>query len=119
MISGDKCSPNPCGDHGTCKTTRDNYACECDMGYTGQHCEHLGCTPDTCLNRGSCGQDDNAGIYCNCRPGYSGSRCETYLHDCGDTPCENGGRCVEYKCVCTGGFTGKTCETRNTLHGKF
>ena len=85
LISGNKCSPNPCGDHGTCKATIDYYACECDMAYTGQHCEHIGCTPDTCLNRGSCRQDDNFDLYCNCRSGYRGRRCETGI---------TGSRCV-------------------------
>lgn len=37
------------------------------------------------------------------------------VNECASSPCENNGRCNDFingfRCVCSNGFTGKTCET--------
>ena len=48
-----------------------------------------------------------------CQPGFIGESCVSI---CTTDPCSNNGTCIQndtgFTCVCTGDFTGDTCETR-------
>lgn len=58
------------------------------------------------------------GYHCLCPPGYYGTHCEHSALTCIDSPCFNGGTCLEkeqgasYACVCPFGFTGSNCEKK-------
>lgn len=58
------------------------------------------------------------GYHCLCPPGYYGTHCEHSALTCIDSPCFNGGTCLEkeqgasYTCVCPFGFTGSNCEKK-------
>ena len=47
-----------------------------------------------------------------------GLRCEGNVYECGSSPCQNSGTCVEnisepgYVCVCNETYTGQHCETK-------
>lgn len=53
-----------------------------------------------------------------CPPGYYGTHCEHSALTCIDSPCFNGGTCLEkeqgasYTCLCPLGFTGSNCEKK-------
>lgn len=63
-------------------------------------------------------QDMENGYHCLCPPGYYGTHCEHSALTCIDSPCFNGGTCLEkeqgasYACVCPFGFTGSNCEKK-------
>lgn len=58
------------------------------------------------------------GYHCLCPPGYYGTHCEHSALTCIDSPCFNGGTCLEkdqgasYTCICPFGFTGSNCEKK-------
>ena len=53
---------------------------------------------------------------CLCPPGLTGATCVTPVASCSESPCRNGGVCLEdgaagFLCRCEGtGFTGRYCE---------
>jgi len=67
---------NPCGEHGTCKTTEDDYECECDIGYVvnnGTCIKPKSCGPGQMYTEQLCGTNgtcvnlpDNEGYECKC-----------------------------------------------------
>uniref|UniRef100_A0A674JDV3 Delta like canonical Notch ligand 4 n=1 Tax=Terrapene triunguis TaxID=2587831 RepID=A0A674JDV3_9SAUR len=63
-------------------------------------------------------QDMENGYHCLCPPGYYGAHCEHSALTCVDSPCFNGGTCLEkdqgasYTCRCPLGFTGSNCEKK-------
>ena len=92
-------------------------SCDCAQGFTGARCEVdiLDCTPDTCLNGGTCVEGRGMETSCDCAQGFTGIRCETDLPDCTPSTCLNGGTCMEgtgqsTTCTCPTGFTGSRCE---------
>lgn len=45
---------------------------------------------------------------------YVGRDCETNIDECANSPCRNGGECVDlignFKCICPVGYSGSLCE---------
>lgn len=45
---------------------------------------------------------------------YIGRDCETNIDECANSPCRNGGECVDlignFKCICPVGYSGSLCE---------
>ena len=86
----DECLSNPCL-NGVCLDRSDMYACECDDGYIGPHCDievnechsHPFCGNGTCV-------DDWLSYTCSCNYGFTGSDCSIRLSD--------GGRCTKRRC---------------------
>ena len=85
------------------------------------------CTPNPCLNQGTC-FDDGWSRHCTCPQGYTGEICEIsgeistseHMDSCAIIPCLNHGTCIdirygEIRCLCLPGFTGHYCETRITI----
>ncbi|CAF4416809.1 unnamed protein product, partial [Adineta steineri] len=74
------------------------------------------CTPNPCLNGGTCMSNNVGGFTCQCPQGYSGQRCED-RDPCFSQPCMNQGSCMPqnggFRCVCPPGFTGTRCEIRD------
>ncbi|MEQ2221121.1 hypothetical protein ILYODFUR_012472, partial [Ilyodon furcidens] len=69
------------------------------------------CDRRPCLNSGECMSSGEYEYQCLCKDGYEGERCEVVKFLCqSDTQCQNGGTCVEGKCVCTPGHTGLSCD---------
>ena len=54
------------------------------------------------------------GYQCFCEDGYTGYNCETDWDECWNSPCLNGGTCLDgiahYNCTCPSGFTGLRCQ---------
>ncbi|XP_047235897.1 basement membrane-specific heparan sulfate proteoglycan core protein isoform X4 [Girardinichthys multiradiatus] len=69
------------------------------------------CDRRPCLNGGECMSSGEYEYQCLCKDGFEGERCEVVKFLCqSDTQCQNGGTCVEGKCVCTAGHTGLSCD---------
>jgi hypothetical protein len=72
-------------------------------------CVSAPCENGTCLDRVDAYE-------CDCgTTGYTGEHCETLIHNCAETPCDNGGVCTDgdlsRTCDCTGtGAMGASCE---------
>ena len=75
--------PTKCSNGGTCinlpkddwKEYVDPFICRCKSDfYYGERCEKELCSPELCLNGGSCKNENQAG--CNCIDGYNGEQCE-------------------------------------------
>ncbi|XP_017770186.1 PREDICTED: protein crumbs isoform X2 [Nicrophorus vespilloides] len=119
------CENQPCKNGSTCQNgkndmTQNNFTCHCAEGMVGDLCDTPYCLVkgQGCEN-GFCNMSSKVPI-CQCQLGFDGKYCEINVDDCvtatGDSPCLNGGVCVdgvnEYKCNCTGiGYTGMLCET--------
>ena len=56
----------------------DGYVCICDAGYDGTLCDNNidDCSPNPCLNGGSCTDGVNS-FTCSCAAGYEGDTCGT------------------------------------------
>uniref|UniRef100_F1KQP1 Neurogenic locus Notch protein n=1 Tax=Ascaris suum TaxID=6253 RepID=F1KQP1_ASCSU len=108
------CDTEPCGTNGRCLLTKstDEYRCECERGFMGEHCDEVDhcaeepCADGVCIHLAS-------GYKCTCPIGLRGSRCELDVNECLSSPCVRG-RCVNemgsYRCECPNGYTGRHCE---------
>ncbi|XP_051280132.1 basement membrane-specific heparan sulfate proteoglycan core protein isoform X12 [Dicentrarchus labrax] len=69
------------------------------------------CDRRPCLNGGHCMSSAEYEYQCLCKDGFEGERCEVVKDVCqSNLQCQNGGSCVDGKCVCTPGHTGLNCE---------
>ncbi|XP_035512277.1 basement membrane-specific heparan sulfate proteoglycan core protein isoform X12 [Morone saxatilis] len=69
------------------------------------------CDRRPCLNGGHCMSSAEYEYQCLCKDGFEGERCEVVKDVCqSNFQCQNGGSCVDGKCVCTPGHTGLNCE---------
>uniref|UniRef100_A0A8C4GKG4 Heparan sulfate proteoglycan 2 n=1 Tax=Dicentrarchus labrax TaxID=13489 RepID=A0A8C4GKG4_DICLA len=72
------------------------------------------CDRRPCLNGGHCMSSAEYEYQCLCKDGFEGERCEVVKDVCqSNLQCQNGGSCVDGKCVCTPGHTGLNCEESN------
>uniref|UniRef100_A0A3B3VSB1 Heparan sulfate proteoglycan 2 n=1 Tax=Poecilia latipinna TaxID=48699 RepID=A0A3B3VSB1_9TELE len=68
------------------------------------------CDHRPCLHGGECMSNAEYEYQCLCKDGFE-ERCEVVRFVCqSDIQCQNGGTCVEGKCVCMSGHTGLSCE---------
>ncbi|XP_070400895.1 basement membrane-specific heparan sulfate proteoglycan core protein isoform X2 [Nothobranchius furzeri] len=68
------------------------------------------CDRRPCLNGGECMSNIEYEYQCLCKDGFEGERCEVVRFACqSNRHCQNGGSCVDGKCVCAPGHTGLTC----------
>lgn len=73
------------------------------------------CSPNPCLNGGTCVEDNAGNISCDCPAGFSGLNCETVLSTNCSPPCVAPRECVEdgfgnASCECPAGTFGTNCE---------
>ncbi|XP_042544933.1 protocadherin Fat 2 [Dipodomys spectabilis] len=72
------------------------------------------CSPDPCLNGGTCSQVPGTGYVCSCAPPFSGRHCELQRENCTSVPCLEGGTCMSSpegtSCNCPHPYTGDRCE---------
>lgn len=104
--------PTDCGLHGACDQ---NGNCNCNLGWTGDHCETSFCPPSNCSRQGVCDQD---GV-CDCSIGFTGRHCQYQCNpgfwgkNCNQIcQCLNGGYCHPTKgdCICSWGVVNQLCS---------
>ena len=138
---GDRCVPDaldcrddPCGSRGSCESSSEGDACNCDDAYTGNRCgtcadgyqdhdrdgvcrEACGVAPLSCIGRSVCG-DDSGVARCSCPNGYTGEHCDECeagyrrlvgLPDCVTTCASPDVSCTEQG-TCIEGPTGAECQ---------
>jgi hypothetical protein len=61
-----------------------------------------------CLNGGRCVDGLGATFSCQCSDGWTGEKCEDNVDECIDSPCTNGGMCMDmpgkFFCSCPFGI---------------
>lgn len=119
-IDWNECESQPCQNEGRCIDQIGGFRCEClGTGYSGTVCqtnidECLINNP--CLNNGIC--FDTYGSYtCECPSGFMGNNCEQQANDAAAIrkvlattscpPCPLDSECINGKCICKPGTTGK------------
>ncbi|XP_063000667.1 protein crumbs homolog 2 [Elgaria multicarinata webbii] len=109
------CSSQPCHNNGTCTEDAGAYACQCQPGHEGVHCEEDvdECASSPCQNGAIC--LDRVNEYsCFCVPGFQGYHCEIDINECASRPCQHNSTCVNqmdhYVCQCLPGYTGVNCD---------
>ncbi|XP_052794274.1 delta-like protein 1 [Mya arenaria] len=78
------------------------------------------CDQGLCLHGSKCvwgpGTPEN-GYTCVCLPGWLGKNCEKEVNECENSPCKNGGTCVDlendFTCCCPPTYGGNMCEKEN------
>ena len=110
--NGDSCD-KLCSSHGQCNDKR----CVCESGWTGAHCEMVGCPglPVGCSGHGDCG----AKLRCFCYPGWADSDCNRPVcpHDCHDRgSCTAKSDSTDTYCQCKEGYFGDACQFE-CIHG--
>ena len=109
-----------CHGHGA---ALDDGSCACEEGFAGASCdacaenyfdfpECVFCAADvSCSSQGVC---DNTTGDCICDGGWTGAACDTDVDECAQSPCQNGGVCVNepgsFSCDCASGWSGELCE---------
>lgn len=73
------------------------------------------CHPKACLNGGQCVENLMEWSYrCICTEKYTGDHCEDDVDECFNSPCQDGGKCInengDYRCDCNHGNSGKNCQ---------
>ncbi|KAM7367654.1 hypothetical protein PAMP_013939 [Pampus punctatissimus] len=138
----DACEPNPCENEAKCHSMDQDFYCACPEGYEGKTCERLkencqttpcqvidSCTvavatndsagvrhisSNVCGPRGRCINQPAGNFTCVCDPGFSGIYCHENINDCINSPCRNGGTCIDgvnsFQCFCPDGWEGKLCD---------
>ena len=111
------CSPNPCLNNGTCKTTHaDGWVeCQCEKDYFGFRCEYQQCvdedSKEKCKHRKDWGMCAHTKYYAWCKHTCG---CDT----CYPNPCKNNGKCKTHssgwiECLCKENYYGLRCEYEN------
>ena len=84
-----------------------------ELGEGDSPCLHKPCEHGVCVESAGSAQ----GYQCFCEDGYTGYNCETDWDECWNSPCLNGGTCLDgiahYNCTCPPGFTGLRCQVRH------
>ena len=126
-INLNECESNPCPT--TRCIDRDNaYECACEKGYTGVGCdvEINECESNPCHAESTCIEmrgNEFGEFRCDC-PFYLEDRlCNSYVGDCHEVACVNGGTCLDDEnkspfrrvCLCPVPFTGENCEIKHDL----
>nr|WIL10081.1 protein jagged-1b-like protein [Palaemon carinicauda] len=137
----DLCNPNPCDNGAPCINTQGDYFCFCPERYEGKNCSQQrpvcktppcqvvdSCTvpapqdsgsvlflpSNVCGSHGRCVSHSEGTFSCVCDPGYTGDYCHININDCEESPCYNGGTCVDlvndFQCVCDQGWEGDLCN---------
>ncbi|XP_061667849.1 protein jagged-2b isoform X2 [Syngnathoides biaculeatus] len=138
----DFCNPNPCKNEAKCHRMVQDFYCECPEGFEGKSCElrkedcqtttcqvfdsctiaivtkerpevqHI--TSFVCGSRGRCVTGLSGNFTCVCDPGFSGTYCHENINDCLNSPCKNGGTCIDgvntFQCICPDGWEGQLCD---------
>ncbi|XP_054606105.2 protein eyes shut homolog [Nothobranchius furzeri] len=115
-----ECDSGPCLNGAQCKESNipGEFSCTCPPFFTGPFCNHPydPCEPlhNPCLHNSTCLTRSNGTASCRCPAGFEGSLCEIDTDECGSSPCQNQGGCVDqvnsYRCECALGFSGLHCE---------
>lgn len=109
------CLSDPCENGGVCKYHHNSTLyCDCPSNFNGTYCENYidPCQFVTCLNHGSCIDDDGV-AECECSAGFGGENCDQRLDGCQNDFCASG-ICLSnnngYFCDCPPGTMGKRCH---------
>ncbi|XP_030628115.1 protein eyes shut homolog [Chanos chanos] len=115
-----ECDSAPCLNGAQCveSETPGEFSCTCPPFFTGPLCDtpYDPCHPqhNPCLNNAACRARPDGTASCICPAGFEGTHCEIDTNECGSSPCQNQGHCVDgvssYKCFCKPGFSGQNCE---------
>ncbi|XP_008104121.1 neurogenic locus notch homolog protein 4 [Anolis carolinensis] len=114
---------NPCLNGGRCINSVGSFRCVCPPNSSGPLCQYrlAPCSPEICLNGGTCHEVDERYHGCLCLPGYTGQYCEVNPDDCVGNQCSNGGTCLDglgsYSCQCLSGWTGLHCHLHDACLG--
>ncbi|ODM99559.1 Neurogenic locus notch protein 1, partial [Orchesella cincta] len=117
-----------CSNHGLCERTppsssnRYEYTCRCRDGYFSNDCKYTDlCKIDDTGKLRASGQPYKKFNQPECHHNQVGSCCE-FINPCTVTPCQHNGTCnftqsgtdaPVQTCVCSSGYTGDLCESRN------
>ena len=86
--------------NGECFVDEDQEAfCECDVGFTGEHCEtdiDQCLIEDKCENGGTCYDLVGLETICVCAKGWMGYFCEIDFDECESAPCHERGSCMDF-----------------------
>ena len=119
VIPIDLCSDSQCDNSSSiCTSGQSSFTCFCINGAGGEHCDRMNqldpCDSNPCWHGSTCTSNGNTNFTCACSIGYTGTTCKTNINECLETPCSNGGTCVDgvgsYLCNCVEGFAGRQCD---------
>nr|XP_057912610.1 protein jagged-2b isoform X1 [Doryrhamphus excisus] len=138
----DACASNPCENQAKCHSMDQDFYCACPEGFEGKTCEEPkeeckttpcqvidSCTvavatndsaevrhisSNVCGPRGRCVSGPAGNFTCICDAGFSGIYCHENINDCIQSPCQNGGTCIDginsFQCFCPDGWEGPLCD---------
>ncbi|XP_049328582.1 protein eyes shut homolog isoform X2 [Astyanax mexicanus] len=117
-----ECASSPCYNGAQCveSDVPGEFSCTCPPFFTGPLCrtsyDPCDLYSDPCLHNSTCSPRPDGSAECACPAGFQGSRCEIDTNECGSSPCQNQGHCVDgvntyyFRCSCPPGFFGALCD---------
>ncbi|XP_062376385.1 protein eyes shut homolog [Sardina pilchardus] len=115
-----ECDSAPCLNGARCVQSElpGEFSCTCPPFFSGPLCRTPfdPCDPqhDPCRHNATCRPRPDGAASCDCLAGFEGTHCEIDTNECGSSPCQNQGYCVDgingYTCDCKPGFSGRLCE---------